>query len=110
MSAVVSALLAEISDDDLDALAARLRSRLAPPAESPGPLMTVEQVAAHLAVDAEWVRRHQADLGGFKLSPGQNGPVRFRLADVERALEERRLRPSRSAARGWRDDPDWATA
>jgi hypothetical protein len=74
------------------------------------PLLTVDQLAQTLATTPEWVRRHQAELGAFRLSDGGGrNPIRFRESEVERFLAACRLRPpSRTSARGWRDDPDWA--
>jgi hypothetical protein len=74
-------------------------------------LLTVEELAELLGTSAEWVRRHQAALGGYRLSDGDGrNPIRFRAGDVERFLERRRLTPppSRSAgSRNWRGDPLW---
>lgn len=75
------------------------------------PLVTVDQLATVLATTPEWVRRHQAELGAFRLSDGGGrNPIRFRVSDVERFLAERRLRPptAKSIACSWRADPDWA--
>jgi hypothetical protein len=75
------------------------------------PLVTVDQLATALATTPEWVRRHQAELGAFRLSDGGGrNPIRFRVSDVERFLAVRRLKPAaaKSTARGWRADPDWA--
>jgi hypothetical protein len=76
------------------------------------PLLTVGQLAEMLATTPEWVRRHQAEIGAFRLSDGGGrNPIRFRGSEVERFLAGRRLRPpERVAARGWRDDPDWASS
>jgi hypothetical protein len=71
-------------------------------------LCTAEEVAEHLQVDTEWVRRHQAELGAFKLSDGAGrAPIRFRMVDVERFLAGRRLKPP-TARRKSLNDPDWA--
>lgn len=75
------------------------------------PLVTVDQLATALATTPEWVRRHQAELGAFRLSEGGGrNPIRFRVSDVERFLAERRLRPptAKSIACSWRADPGWA--
>jgi Helix-turn-helix domain len=73
------------------------------------PLLTVDELAEHLHVSPDWIRRHQAQLGGYRLSDGGGrNPVRFRVSDVERFLSERRLTPPRRAGDRWRDDPDWA--
>jgi hypothetical protein len=73
------------------------------------PLVTVDQLATVLATTPEWVRRHQAELGAFRLSDGGGrNPIRFRVSDVERFLAARRLRPRAAKSTGWRADPDWA--
>jgi hypothetical protein len=75
------------------------------------PLITVDQLATALATTPEWVRRHQAALGAFRLSEGGGrNPIRFRRSDVERFLAAHRLEPAvaKSTARDWRADPDWA--
>ena len=75
------------------------------------PLVTVDQLATALAMTPEWVRRHQAELGAFRLSEGGGrNPIRFRVSDVERFLAAHRLKPAvaKATARGWRADPDWA--
>jgi|GEM_PF-6405580 len=78
-------------------------------AASPERLLTVDELAEMLAVAPEWVRRHQADLGAFRLSEGGGrNPIRFRVSDVERFLAVRRLKPRQYARRGdWRKDEDW---
>jgi hypothetical protein len=78
---------------------------------TPEPLLTVDQLAETLATTPEWVRRHQADLGAFRLSDGGGrNPIRFRASEVERFLAARRLRPrERVSMRSWRSDPDWAS-
>jgi hypothetical protein len=72
-------------------------------------LLTVDELAETLAVAPEWVRRHQAELGAFRLSAGGGrNPIRFRAAEVERFLSERRLKlPCGESIRGWRNDPNW---
>jgi hypothetical protein len=87
--------------------AAELIAERAPSVEA---LLTVDELAGRLQVSTDWVRRHQAELGGYRLSEGGGrSPVRFRPSDVERFLSERRLRPpARAGAGGWRDDPGWA--
>src|ERR1700729_1696871 len=66
------------------------RASAAPPPER---LLTVDELAEMLAVAPEWVRRHQAELGAFRLSSGGGrNPIRFRRAEVERFLSERRLK------------------
>jgi hypothetical protein len=77
----------------------------------PERLLTVDEIAQTLGTTPEWVRRHKADLGGYRLSDGGGrNPIRFRLADVERFLAQRRLRPPADRTGSWRDDPDWAVA
>jgi hypothetical protein len=74
-------------------------------------LPTVDQLAAHLGVDPEWVRRHQTELGAYRLSDGGGrNPIRFRRSRVEAFLEARRLRvpPGRRNGGDWRSDPSWA--
>jgi hypothetical protein len=78
-------------------------------AEAAERLWTVDELAAYLAVDSVWVRRHQAELGGFRLSDGGGrNPIRFRRADVERFLAKRRLELPAGSRTDWRSDPDWA--
>jgi hypothetical protein len=105
-------LTVTLSSEQLDAIAERvavLLGRDCAPA-SLEPMLTVDQLAVLLATTPEWVRRHQTELGAFRLSDGGGrNPIRFRPADVERFLAERRLSPPVSAARrGWREDADWA--
>jgi hypothetical protein len=102
-----------LTDEQVDAIATRV-AELLPAREpvAPEPLLTVHQLAELLDTSADWVRRHQAELGGYRLSEGggQN-PIRFRATEVERFLAERRLRPParvKASANGWREDPDWA--
>jgi hypothetical protein len=98
---------AQLADIEGRILAAVLETVASRPVER---LLTVDELAVMLATTPEWVRRHQAELGGYRLSEGGGrNPIRFRLSDVERFLAERRLRPPVIAgATGWRDDPDWA--
>jgi hypothetical protein len=88
--------------------AALIASRQPPVPER---LITTSQLAEHLQVTTDWVRRHQAVLGAFRLSDGGGrNPIRFRLSDVERFLSQRRLTPPAKAAKGgWREDPEWAS-
>ncbi len=108
---VLTALLEDASAEDLAVLAQRLAPHLPAPREADAEaLLTVGELAAFLHVDPEWVRRHQAKLGAFRLSDGGGrNPVRFRRSDVERFLRERRLDPPESRG-SWRDDPDWAVS
>lgn len=102
-----------LTDEQLAQIAERTAGLLperSPAAVAREPLLTVGELAEMLAVTPDWVRRHQADLGAFRLSKGGGrNPIRFRASEVERFLAARRLRSSaKASARGWRDDPDWA--
>lgn len=69
-------------------------------------LLTVDETAEMLQTSTDWVRRHQADLGAIKLSEGGGrNPIRFRMADVERFIQTRQLKPS---SNGWRQDSEWS--
>jgi excisionase family DNA binding protein len=108
---LASALLAELSEQDIALLAELLAPHLPTLQAAPEPLLTVEELAERLRVSPEWVRRHQAELGGYRLSDGggQN-PVRFRESEVESYLAKRRMRPpARAGKLAWREDPDWAS-
>jgi excisionase family DNA binding protein len=96
--------LAQIAERAADLLPGRL-----PAAVAPEPLLTVDELAEMLSVTSDWVRRHQGDLGAFRLSEGGGrNPIRFRASDVERFLAKRRLRPRhRVQAGGWRENEDW---
>jgi hypothetical protein len=74
-------------------------------------LLTVAELAEHLHVAPDWVRRHQATLGALRLTDGGGrNPIRFKPSDVDKFLIERRLTPpTRAGNGGWRDDPDWAS-
>jgi AcrR family transcriptional regulator len=109
----VNGLTIDISSELVEQVAERAAQLLAKhrqPSGAPESLLTVDQLAAILATTPEWVRRHQAELGAFRLSDGGGrNPIRFRASDVERFLAARRLKPrAKASARGWRDDPDWA--
>jgi len=101
-----------LPDDLVESIAERaaqiVAERQAPVSE---PLMTAVELAARLRVTTDWVRRHQAALGAFRLSDGGGrNPIRFRLTDVETFLAKRRLTPPTGTREGgWRDDPDWAS-
>ena len=106
-------LAVRLTDEQLAQIAERAAQLVAKhrqPNGAPEPLLTVDQLAAILATTPEWVRRHQAELGAFRLSDGGGrNPIRFRASDVERFLATRRLKPrTKVSARRWRDDPDWA--
>lgn len=100
-----------LTDEQLDEIAGRVAALLPfREAATPERLLTVDDLAEMLGTSADWVRRHQAELGGYRLSDGGGrNPVRFRLSVVERFLAERQLRPpAKAPANGWREDPDWA--
>ncbi len=106
-------LTVRLTEEQLTQIAARtaeLMPERSPAAVVRESLLTVGELAEMLAVTPDWVRRHQADLGAFRLSDGGGrNPIRFRASEVERFLAARRLRPSAKAlAHGWRDDPDWS--
>ena len=97
-----------LTDEQLQEIAERVAAMLPAPQPSPEPLVTVDELAAHLNVSPDWIRRHQAELGAFRLTDGGGrNPIRFRTSDVERFLAERRMTPP-AIAGSWRDDPDWA--
>ena len=100
-----------LTDAQVDELAARVAALLpARDAATREQLLTVDDLAEMLGTSADWFRRHQAELGGYRLSDGGGrNPVRFRASVVERFLADRQLRPpAKASANGWRDDPDWA--
>lgn len=96
--------LAQIAERAADLLPGRLLAAVAPE-----PLLTVDELAEMLSVTSDWVRRHQGDLGAFRLSEGGGrNPIRFRPSDVERFLAERRLKPRpHTKPGGWRKDANW---
>lgn len=102
----------ELGEEQLAQIAAKVAELL--PAREPAvpeQLLTVDHLADLLGTSQAWVRRHQSELGAYRLSDGGGrNPVRFRASDVERFLDKRRLTPpARRLARGkWRDDPDWS--
>jgi hypothetical protein len=106
----MSQLTSELVEFVVECAAELLAERQQQNGAAAEPLLTVDQLAQTLATTPEWVRRHQAELGAFRLSDGGGrNPIRFRESEVERFLAARRLRPpARASARGWRDDPDWA--
>jgi hypothetical protein len=99
-----------LGDEQLQAIAERVAALLPTPETVPFErLLTVDELAEHLNVAPDWVRRHQAELGAFRLTDGGGrNPIRFRVGDVERFLAARRLTPPAKASGSWRDDPDWA--
>jgi predicted DNA-binding transcriptional regulator AlpA len=64
-------------------------------------LLTARELGAHLGLSAatvlDWFEADE--LPGFKLSEKRNGPVRFRLSEVEAWLDERRRGPGLVANR-----------
>jgi hypothetical protein len=75
------------------------------------PLLTVAELAEHLHVAPDWIRRHQAALGAFRLTDGGGrNPIRFSPSDVDKFLIAHRLTPpaSAKASRDWRSDSDWS--
>jgi hypothetical protein len=110
----VSGITLDVSSELVELVAERAARLVADREQhdgAPEPLLTVDRLAETLATTPEWVRRHQAELGAFRLSDGGGrNPIRFRASEVERFLAERRLKPppAKLSARGWRDDPDWA--
>jgi hypothetical protein len=101
-------LPAEVVEMVVERAAALIAERQPP---EPERLLTVDELAEHLRVAPDWVRRHQAALGAFRLTDGGGrNPIRFRPSDVDKFLLERRLTPpTKAGAGGWRDDPDWAS-
>jgi hypothetical protein len=106
----MAVLALDVSPELVEQVIERATQLVAERSRPPEPLLTVEQLADTLATTPEWVRRHQAEMGAFRLSDGGGrNPIRFRASEVERFLETRRLKPpAKAAARRWRDDPDWA--
>jgi hypothetical protein len=105
-------LTIRLTDEQLVQIAGRTAELLperSPAAVAREPLLTVGELAEMLAVTPDWVRRHQAALGAFRLSEGGGrNPIRFRASDVERFLAERRLKPRQYAQPGdWRKDENW---
>jgi hypothetical protein len=106
----VTDLRITIPDDQLAELEARITARVLDQVNAAAPerLLTVDQLADMLGTTPEWVRRHQRELGAYRLSDGGGrNPIRFRVSDVERFLAQRRLRPPARAGH-WRDDREWA--
>ena len=106
-------LVVTVTADQLRELEERITERVLEGVQAAVPerLLTVDELAQMFGTTPEWVRRHQAELGAYRLSAGGGrNPIRFRLADVERFLAKRRLRPPAGRDGSWRDDPDWAAA
>ena len=57
-------------------------------------------VARHLSVDAGWVYAHAADLSARRLGGGPKARLRFRLADVDAAVEAMTVRPEGRESQG----------
>jgi hypothetical protein len=106
----MGALTLDVSPELIEQVVERATQLVAERSRPPEPLLTVEQLADTLATAPEWVRRHQAELGAFRLSDGGGrNPIRFRASEVERFLAARRLRPPAKVGAGqWRDDAEWA--
>jgi hypothetical protein len=100
-------LTIEFTDEQLDDLAARVL-KLQPERDLER-LLTVDQLADFLQTSTDWVRYHQAELGGYRLSDaGGRNPIRFRASDVEKFLAKRRLTPAPRARSDDLRDPDWS--
>jgi hypothetical protein len=97
-----------LTDEQLAQLAARVAELLPATVDAPPEaLLTVDALAGLLGTSLDWVRRHQAQLGAFRLSEGGGrNPIRFRASNVERFLARRQLTPPPRAS--WREDRDWA--
>jgi hypothetical protein len=66
-------LTVRLTEEQLTQIAERTAELLperSPAAVAREPLLTVGELAEMLAVAPDWVRRHQADLGAFRLSEG----------------------------------------
>lgn len=74
-----------LDDEDIEAIAERVAAKIGA-APSSG-WVGVEDVAARLGVDPDWVYRRWRALGGVKLGSAKNSPVRF---DLESAVEHAR--------------------
>lgn len=106
----MAAVTLDVSSELIEQVVERATQLVAERSRPPEPLLTVEQLADTLATTPEWVRRHQAELGAFRLSDGGGrNPIRFRASEVERFLVARRLRPPAKVGAGqWRHDVEWA--
>lgn len=99
-----------LDDEDIEAIADRVAAKLG--TERASGWVGVEQVAARLGVDPDWVYRRWRALGGIKLGKAQSSPVRFdlqrTLAMAERLGEEAPApeSPSRRRGRPRRDAPE----
>jgi hypothetical protein len=83
-AAVTDAELARLADLVVDKLAERLSEKL-----SPAPrFVSVRELADALGVDVGFVYRHAGELGGRKLGPSRNAPLRFDLLRATEALRE----------------------
>jgi hypothetical protein len=105
----MSPLALEIPQEAIEQIAAQVVKLL--PEREPAvveKLLTVEQLAEYLQTAPEWIRRHQAELGGYRLSDGGGrNPIRFRATEVEVWLAARRLTPPPNRD-DWRSDADWS--
>jgi hypothetical protein len=94
------AITVTLTSDQLQELEDRIAGRVLESVKATAPerLLTVDELAEMLGTTPEWVRRHQAQLGAYRLSDGGGrNPIRFRLSEVERFLAKRRPRaPARA--------------
>lgn len=90
----------QLTDADVEALAARIAELTAPDGER---WMTAAQVARLLQVDVAFVYDHQAELGVRRLGAGKRPPLRFRLDLVQEGVEKMdaaRAKPKPARRRG----------
>jgi hypothetical protein len=101
------ALALDVPDELVELIARRVADLLPARDTTLERLLTVDALADLLGTSPDWVRRHQAELGGYRLSDGGGrNPVRFRMSVVEKFLADRQLvAPARASGRA---DPDWA--
>jgi hypothetical protein len=91
---------AEATEVAAEEIAGRVAELVAERSREPFGLVDTKTVARILAVSAEWVREHAAELGAVRVGDGPKGALRFDLARVRAALERRRL--ERPKDRPWR--------
>jgi hypothetical protein len=95
----------EATEVAAEEIARRVAELVAERIREPFGLVDTQTVARMLAVSAEWVREHAAELGAVRVGDGTKGALRFDLARVRAALERRRLerpkdRPRRQPGSG----------